>query len=77
MKKIIFYSIALCNLLYSDNTDKEVFIEKYINKDEYKTNQLQAEEYRKNISKDVNITEFSKKANKDTNTTIEITKNNT
>ena len=61
MKKIIFYSIALCTLLYSDNTDKEVFIEKYINKDDYKTNQLQAEEYRKNISKDVNIKEISKK----------------
>lgn len=76
MKKIIFYSIALCTLLYSDNTDKEVFIEKYINKDDYKTNQLQAEEYRKNISKDVNIKEISKKEHKEIDTTLEINKNN-
>ena len=76
MKRIIFYSITLCTLLYSDNTEKDVFIEKYINKEDYKANQLQAEEYRKNISKDVNIKEISKKEHKEIDTTLEINKNN-
>lgn len=75
MKKIIFYSIALCTLLYSDNTDKEVFIEKYINKDDYKTNQLQAEEYRNKISQDVNIKEISKKERKEIDINISENKN--
>ena len=47
---------------------------KYINKDDYKTNQLQAEEYRKNISKDVNLKEISKKEYKEIDTTLEANK---
>lgn len=75
MKRIIFYSITLCTLLYSDNTEKDVFIEKYINKEDYKANQLQAEEYRNKISQDVNIKEISKKERKEIDINISENKN--
>lgn len=71
MKKIIFYSIGLCSLLYSDNaTDKELFIDKYLNKTEFQKNQIEANEYRNNISKDVNIKEISKKERNNIDTNI-------
>jgi type-F conjugative transfer system pilin assembly protein TrbC len=78
MKRIIFYSIALCSLLYSDATEKDVFVEKYISdKETYQRNQNEADEYRKNLSKDVSIKEISKKERKDIDTTLETNKNNT
>ena len=77
MKRIIFYSIALCSLLYSDATEKDVFVEKYISdKETYQRNQNVADEYRKNLSKDVSIKEISKKERKDIDITIEANKHN-
>ena len=64
MKKTILYSMLLCSLLYSN--EKEAFIEKYISdKSDYQKNQSEADAYRKNISKDVNLKEISKKEYKE------------
>ena len=73
MKKTILYSMLLCSLLYSN--EKEAFIEKYISdKSDYQKNQSEADAYRKNISKDVNLKEISKKEYKEIDTTLEANK---
>ena len=55
--------------------EKDAFIEKYISdKANYKKNQSEADEYRKNLSKDVNIKEISKKEYKEIDTTLETNK---
>ena len=65
--------MLLCSLLYSN--EKEAFIEKYISdKSDYQKNQSEADAYRKNISKDVNLKEISKKEYKEIDTTLEANK---
>jgi hypothetical protein len=72
MKKTILYSLILCTYLYS-NGDKEVFIEKYIDKQEFNKTQKETDEYRKNLSKDVDLKEISKDKQKEID--IKIDKN--
>lgn len=74
MKRIIFCSIVLCTRLFSN--EKEAFIEKYISdKANYQKNETEANEYRKNLSQDINIKEISKKENKEIDTNINYYKN--
>ncbi len=75
--KILFMSLICISFLFaqSGNKDKEKFIDKYLKKDEYNQNKKDAEQFRKNISTDVNIDEMSKRDRKDIDTKIEKNKN--
>lgn len=68
MKRYILYFFVLTGILFAETelkkSDKELFIDKYFEKDSYENYKKESKDYRKNFSKDVDLKDISNK-NKD------------
>ena len=75
MKKAILYSLIMCSYLYS-STDKEIFMDKYINEEQFNKTQEESKQYRDRLSSDVNLKDMSKSTMKESDSKLQENSNN-